>query len=396
MKKIISSVFALSAVFTPMAVSAQDAGTETFYRLAQMVDQDDMYYRFEYDSEDRVVKIEELTLDRAYNEYTYDSKGQCVRESTWQEIPVSSGKYYNVGMVDYTYDEQGRMATRANSMCRNASDPASVMELQAVAYYSYDAEGRIHTVEYFWGADKLSRIQTNTYVYGEDGKLEKELFTTFNSANQELYTDEAIHTYGEDGRILKTCNMESDIDNGYKPVARSWVNYVYDEDGNLVERYKTGMTDSPANKQQSVTYTVDDNVPANRVIYPSVPESYYGDTDWKDLRGQLVVMDEYVFDLDSHESALSHSWNFDYDEVERKAGIGSVETQFGKSLICVTVSGDMLSLHGVAGAENVRIFDLNGRCVRKFASVGNTVNVGGLAGGVYVISTSAGIAKFIR
>ena len=396
MKKVIKSIFCLSVALAPVSALAQDAPTATFHRLAQMVDQDDMYYRFEYDDADRVVKIDELTIDRAYNEYTYDANGLCIQECTWQEIPVSSGKYYNVGMVEYTYDEQGRMATRANSMRRNASNPASEMELQAVAYYSYDDEGRLATLEYFWGADKLSRIQTNGYVYDEDGNLVKELFTNYSSANEALFTDETHHTYDADGRILKTCNQEADIKQGYALVPRSWITYVYDEDGNLIERYKTGIPDSPDNRTESVSYTVDDTTPANRVIYPSIPEPYYGSTDWKKLSSQIIVMDEYVYDMDTHESALSHSWTFDYDDVEREAGIGNTEINFGKSLICVTVNGDMLSLHGVAGAENVRIFDLDGRCVGRYASVGNTVDVSGLAKGVYVISTSAGIAKFIR
>lgn len=398
MNKIITSVLSLSAVLIPVAAIAQDAAeTVTLNRLAQMEDEDGQYYRFSYDGNtSRVLRIDELTYDRAYCEYTYNDKGQCVTELMRQEIPVSSGNFYDVAKVEYTYDEQGHMLTRINYNRPNATSPTAVMELVATQYYAYDSDGRVALMEEYWGADKISRNASISYTYDSDGRLEKEVFTYFNMTNEAFTSDESRYTYDSEGRLVKKCNLEGDIENGNQLVVRSWVNYVYDEDGNLVERYKTGATDSPDNKQESVLYTVDNAIPADQVVYPVIPEPYYGSSDWGTLLYELIMMDDYVFDLDTHESTTLHAWTFDYDQISVPVGIGNVAANFGKSLAGVTVNGDNLRLHGVLGADNVRIFDLNGRCVKSLGATGNTISLSGLAKGAYVITTSAGTAKFIR
>ena len=390
MKKITTTLAAFSAVVASLCPASADGAT--FQRLERMdYDEYGEYYEFAYDENNRLVTLNEFNIDRLRTEYTYNEKGECVRELTWQEMPLSSGKYYEVTMVDYTYDEEGRLATRTNYNRPNATNPASQMLLEATAYYTYNDKSDLASIEFFWGAEKVDRIFTDTYEYdNETGRLASKRTNSF-LAGREIPSSLTVYSYDAEGRLILERNEEADEENNYDMVVRSWVNYVYAEDGNLIECYRTGATNSPDNKQDATMFMVDEDVPASDVIYPVVPEPMYGSQDWDKLVNQIVEMDKYTWN--EGERVTLALWEFSYEET---SAIGSVQSNFGKSLSGVTVSGDCLLLHGVAGVESLRVYDIEGRLVKSLSNCGNKVDISGLANGVYVVATPAGISKFIR
>ena len=144
---------------------------------------------------------------------------------------------------------------------------------------------------------------------------------------------------------------------------------------------------------------VDESVPASSVIYPKTPQPYRESDDYALLVNQLVALDDYKADDDTGLAGAIpfFSWEYYYDVIQRPAGVEEIVTNtFGSRLAGATVDGGVLRLHGVTGVNDLRIVDLNGRVVKTAASAGNKINVADLASGVYVLSTSAGNAKFVR
>ena len=399
MKLFITSALAIAAA-APVVASAQDNAMVTLERLERVVDSEyGEYYDFVYeDDSDRVKEINEFFTMRTRIGYGYDDKGLCTREALYQEI---DGKYYEVCYYDYIYDDNGRISKVALYNNLKPTLPDSKAELSITEYRVYNDKGQLESTETYWDEAKLVPYAKQQFVYNEDGSMAEETETQYDMATSfVVYINHKIYTYNEQGKVQTVCVETPESDTSLNLAVSGWINYVYSADGNLQERYRTsGRTNNPEYKVERAVFMVDESVPASSVIYPKTPQPYRESDDYALLVNQLVALDDYKADDDTGLAGAIpfFSWEYYYDVIQRPAGVEEIVTNtFGSRLAGATVDGGVLRLHGVTGVNDLRIVDLNGRVVKTAASAGNKINVADLASGVYVLSTSAGNAKFVR
>ena len=402
MKKIVT-LCALTALAIPAMVNAQDAAAPAVYRLTDMTDsQNGENYNFYYDESGRLVRYDILNDIRARFEYEYDENGNCIKESIFQDIDMVH-RYVPTAYIEYTYDEQGRIATRTNYNNFSTHLPTPVWEYQATIDYLYDENGRLVKKNTYRGEDRLLLHQDIAYVYNDKGLLAEE-----NETNYNIYsTDHAVskkgqvvYTYDEENRLLDKCALTSEDQDVNTLRVRTYTICDYDEDGILTEIYTTGSSKDPRAKMSSFVYTVDETVPVAQVRYPvAIPEPYY-DTNTifpAQQPYQIIEAKEYVQGKDAGDESgmiCDHDWTYNYEEVGplQIVNMGMA----GRSLAAATVVGDVLHLIGVNHASDVTITDLNGRTVKSLPLTDGTISVAGLQNGVYVLSCRQGSVKFVR
>lgn len=400
MKKIFTTAFALMAALTPLVTGAQEAAS--YQRLDRVYEPEyGEYYRFVYDDNTGLLQqVDEYFDMRVRTGYTYNDKNQCTRQTLYQEIPVSSNNLYATSYYEFAYDEQGRMATSSLYGNFKPTDPASEFELQVIEYFTYDSQGRLSDSETYWGSDKSTPYSKTERVYNTAGLLSTITENQYDFGSGALASImRTTYTYDEAGKPLTTCTEKTpENSTDITPVVSAWTNYVYSADGNLEERYTTGRVNSPDAKVTRMVFAVDENVPASEVIYPELPQPYRESELYPLFVNQIITADEYYPDDDSGLAgpAPFYAWEYEYSTVGNHVGIAAADAVAGKRLSGATVDGDVLRLHGILQAGSVRIVDLNGREVLSAPAVANRVDVSGLAKGVYVVTTAAGSAKFVR
>lgn len=395
MKKIFTSVFALSAILAPTAVSAQSE-SQVSYRLEQAVSEEyGEYFKFAYDGDGgRVAQIDEYFSMRTRVGFEYNDKGLCTRQTLFQEI---SGAFVPTCYYEFAYDDQDRLLTSALYNDLAAGKPNSKFELSVTEYHTYGDNGQVSEIETFWDAERMVPYSVKTFTYNEAGKLAEtnEDMFAYGTTNVLFITHE-IYTYNEQGNPLTVCTETSETGSRADLAPTHWMNYVYSADGNLEERYTTGRVNNPDAKLNRLVYMVDESVPASQVIYPVTPTEYRESNVYDLFKNQIVAVDEYQTDDDTGVAGVEPFFAWEYVYEENSLGVESVESQFGKTLAGATVDGDVLRLHGVLAVDGARIVDLNGRVVKSFGATGNKIDVADLASGVYVVTTTAGNAKFVR
>lgn len=386
MKKIFT-LCALAAMTLPVTATAQD---QAKYRLTDMEDvQFGETFVYEWDEETGNLLGYEASTDlKVRFAYEYDSKNQCIKETIYQDLD-RIGKEFPTSYIDYTYDEQGRMATRTNYNNETNSVDAK-WEIQATDYFTYDEKGLLVLREMYRGTEKVQRVQTRSFFYDDQNRLIREDNVTFRSNGAQLSSGQVQYFYNENGTLAEKCTLDPNEAGTLMPTA--YTVYIYGEDGVIDEVYTTGSQKIYENKNGSYLYTVDKSIPAADVIYPIVPEPYY-DTEIYTLQPYMILTEKEYVRADNGEIVLDHDWVYNYESFN--VGIANMGVA-GHSLVSATVIGDELRLLGVSRATNVFIFDMNGRVVKRLSDVGNSINVADLPKGVYVVSSLEGSAKFVR
>ncbi len=169
------------------------------------------------------------TLGHAQTKTYYDTEGNEI-----QMLLISEGSEddYPFASYDYTFDSQGRMATKTEYIKYTENDGGSGVT-ETVYEYEYNEKGQLSKC--------ISEDYTKTYEYDENGNLiwesgsegEKHVEYQYNNKNQLIETDSydidgeltRFHTYeyDEDGNMVKDTYM----DGGY-------TQYFYDEDGKKI------------------------------------------------------------------------------------------------------------------------------------------------------------------
>ena len=396
MKKSIIALLALSPMLAPAALFAEE--TVLFQRMAEMTDPSVTTdtYTYTYDEQGRLSSVLYVGDSRIRYDYEYNDKGQCVKE-TWNLDYEFRGKYYVTSVSEYEYDDAGRLAISKEYRNTNIINPMSRPELNGIWYNTYDDKGLLTDRGFYVGESKDVPYQLYTYQYNDKGLLEQDDMTSYNYSNEIAGHYRTVYTYDDKGRISEKAYQEATADDlaTFKPCKYTF--YLYDAEGNIQERFSTGASKNIENKEERLIYTVDESVPADRVIYPVVKSigGVYEEEHYGMLVNQLVGMDEWRVD-NAGVLQLMHAWEYDYDEVSGPVGINTVSAAAVMALRGAEVCGDELCLIGVEKVANLVITDLNGRIVKNIFGAGNRVNISDLAAGVYLVATEAGAAKFVR
>ena len=300
--------------------------------------------------------------------------------------------------TDYTFDEAGRLATVAIYNIDDILNPMAKMVLMGIYYLTYNDAGQLTDKDFYIGDTKDVPYTLRHYDYNARGLLATETVSMISFSGSVGSITRKIYRYDAEGRIKQVFQEESESDTKVETlVPRTYTVYEYDDNGNLLERYRTGAANDPSRKLERSLYMVNEDVPASNVIYPVIKDAdpYYEYEHYALLANQLIGMDEYSTDNDGNPFLL-HSWEYDYDNVEL-ASIGTVGAAMSAiSLKGAGVVGDELRLYGVDSVDKLMISDMNGRIVKTLIGVGNSVDVSDLASGAYLVVTNKGAAKFVR
>ena len=201
MKKNLLLVAALVAVAS--SSNADDANTLS----AITTDTGYESYEFTYDENNLVTKEDFFVKlssgdEVGYNEFTYNEKNQLIQDDTWQ-YKSESGEFKRVCYVQYTYDEQGRVATRVNY--NNFGDE---FILGGLLEYTYDDAGNLLKVTSYWDLDKTMLFQIDEYTY-ENG-VNVLMTTTLSNFGRSEMIAKLEKKYDDKNRLIEQINYDKD------------------------------------------------------------------------------------------------------------------------------------------------------------------------------------------
>lgn len=393
MKKFLT-LCALAAIAMP-ALTSQ---AETKYRLMDM--QDDVNgesFDFIYDEATGNLKEYTVLSDiRARFEYEYDAQNRCIKETIFQDQELNH-QYKATSYVAYTYDEQGRIETRANYGAGWLVGGDDEWVRMTIAFYSYDDQGRLICQDYYRDDEKNLHSMVVNFTYNDKGQLAQRDEAMY-SLNGSTVSGKGrvVFTYDDNGRLIEKCTLTNKDDAIDDMRVQGYTVYVYGEDDIITEVYTTGSANNPDNKMTSVLYTVDETIPALQVIYPSaqIPEPYF-ESDVYSMQPYRIIGAKEDIRGNDELMVTDHNWTYNYEEIDDPAQIVNMGMA-GRSLAAAAVNGDVLRLIGVNNASDVTITDLNGRIVKTVSHCNGSINVADLQKGVYVVSCREGAVKFVR
>ncbi len=207
----------------------------------------------------QVTKISQVE-NGSFTQYTYDSKGQLIKEA------FSAGTF-----IEYTYDANGRVVKETGS-------------LGGFTDYTYDQMGRlIKRVHDSNNGDPDSfRITTETYTYNEQNKLIEYTLSAYRAGTYTTYK------YDTQGRISKvateydhyfeydptteysyngnTITVKTRATHDFEDTKTSQTTYVF-ENGNLIKMRMDKSLDGDSDGYEiTYTYTTD----TNKLVIPRV------------------------------------------------------------------------------------------------------------------------------
>lgn len=254
-----------------------------------------------YDAADRLTKVTRGTTSFTY---AYDAASNVTRRT-----------YPDAAIVNYTYDNDGRMATAGatGAVLTYGYDPAAFLKTTTaptgnghVETRTTDPSGRLTAVENGKGATVLSK-QTKT--------LDAVGNPTGTATTRGTSTVSEAYTYDASDRLAKVCYAATSCDG-----ATETIGYTYDKAGNRQSEVRVGGT-TPG----STTYAYDD---ADQLTSTTVGAAATG----------------YTYDLNGNQKSKGTA-SFDYDLANR---------------LTATTNGASTYAYGYDGQGNRATQSLNG------------------------------------
>lgn len=345
---------------------------------------------FEYDDLQRLIKSTDDSGMFLRFEYTYNDKNQVVERRAYQDFD-GAGVYNLKTRIEFEYNDDNTLKalTTWNYMKADLTKPV----LGGSFVWAYDNQGRIALRTMYFDEAREEAQQETQYFYNEAGQLERVDDRVFDLATQGWKpSGRCVYEYDSKGRMVTECS--GTLDGNFNFTPKRYEEYVWsdDDNNNLEEVYTTGP--ARRTKQSSHLYTYDE-IPASDVVFPrDLTDEMLYKKDHYNLMSHRPVTDDFQSSTDSGMLLPLFNYVYRYTEVE-VTGIDNVVVP-DVDVIVANVNGDVLTLGGFRGNENVAIYDLNGRSVLTARPAGNTLDVSALQQGVYVVSTPHGVAKFTR
>lgn len=357
-----------NTLFHPSTHWSNEPGRSYEQRLAGYYTSDNYeVVVYTYNDENQVVDIYQLWpgYDEVHDSIHYNDAGQLVRYDGYQFLGT---EWKHVYYIEYTYDAQGRLATRTNY--NSFSDE---WQLGGVYDYYYNVDNQLVQTDLTMGG---SLMQTIEYEY--DGEnLVQELWS---SGWGSLEPSEKLEYLYEDGKLS--------IINHYYYEAGYWdyagrQEFEYDANGNCVLHQTLSATHSVTSKS---IYEYNNTLLANTVM-PLTPET---DRPYVYTNTNNYVLEEWYGLDDNNVLQYICDYIYDYDN-------DVTVTDFSKSEVAVSPNpvSNMLKISGVEGVQ-VEIFDMRGRLMKSFTAENDvvSVNVSAFPAGLYILKASGTTQKF--
>lgn len=312
---------------------------------------------FTYNADNQFTDLywQRMGVDDCHEVMSYNADGQMVRIDGYQLMDTG---WTHVYYIEYTYDMNGRLASRANY------NAVSNWSQGGFYTYSYNADGQILLIELTMGG---TLFQTVEYEY-VDGRLDNEIWS-YGYAIMEMSYKYEYHYTGDN----MTSTYCYEYENG------SWVyagreEYQYDANGNCTLYQKLSRDGAVTEKS---VYNFNDHLLANTVM-PFTPETerpvVYNN------KNVYFVEEYYTIDNDNQ---LQYVCDYEY-----LYGPCSIENHqmTPQWSAYPNPASQSVTLQNVCG-EQVEIYNMQGVLQSSFKaqSDNETVSVSSLPVGMYIV-----------
>lgn len=346
------------------------------------------YYRYIYDdangrldSASHYYETDGAIYD-CTSKYVYNDKGQEVLEKGYQKFEGDNFYTYTI-QIKYTYDEQGRLASRTNFNLDFVN--RDVFRLGGVYEYVYDGDKLVQRNAY-WDEARSSKFEEVKYSYDEQGRLSEENYYSAMFGDGMQFANGSKYYYDEQGRLSEITKTVANMIT-YVPEAGGGEEFTYSADGNIVKWLRYNRNPDEPEDIEYFTYNTD--LKRENTLYPV--ENEWDGTIY--LNSQNAILSDTVYQND---------WTGQldiYDILEMKyepvvtTGISTVRPST-QTMMQVSYENGTVHLTGVKDNEQVRVYSTSGLMMtdNKYNSK-DGVDLSGLPTGAYIISSNEGSVK---
>lgn len=333
---------------------------------------DDLYItcEYHYDASHRLVSVHEIVPSQyeLIDSIRYNEQNQMVRLDGYQLI---GNTWVNVYYLEYTYNNQGLIASRANY---NNFD--GVFELGGLYEYFYNPQGQLIST-YLTMGDML--LQMVEYEYA-NGLLTTETWSyTFDpfASNPTFTASERIdYSYNEGKLSLITY----DVFDGFEWSLYATRTYTYDDAGNCTEVH---AYDADENETERSIFTFDNRL-LEETLMPWTPEITRPETY---TNKNIYRLEEY-WALDAN-FTLQYVCDYEYNYVDIDA-VGLADVKELPLNITPNPTKDVIILSGLKeGVHQMEIIDMAGRVMITDNITNNSlINLSSLQKGCYLVKVT--------
>lgn len=313
--------------------------------------------------------------------YAYDSEGNLIENKTYQQ--TETGIYEPASIINYTWDDQGRLGTRTNY---DVMDGEAVFG--GVYAYVYDSEGRLTERNLYADEAQTQQFDRTTYTYNDLGQLESEAsYLIIIPGIMEMFSAGTEYHYTDDGHIQEKVSFIEN--NPGERIPTGGIRYTYDKNGNICEC--TSYTDTPDNILQKEVYSYNLDLSLADIALPVNQEDDYTVA----LNSNNAITKDELYTPQAGELALYDTYNYTYTPLS-----SGVDPVIARELTPVTAFvGDegLLHVNNLEAPTRLNIFSLDGRMVESgICRPDGTIDVSTLPTGVYLLATPQGTVKFVK
>lgn len=324
----------------------------------------------------------------------YDEQDRQTKEHLYQDIDMVGGedhtKWLYACLIEYTYDDQGRLVQRVNY--NNFDRVEFPSDLGGVITYEYDEEGKISLQRTFWDLEKTDEFQRLQYNYDENGLLERieEYYSDFYTGNFDLSGHED-YSYDDKSRIARIDSWGFDMFTG-EEVSMGGRSFAYDEQGRIVKIADLGDSGAENSKNEFLYPDEISPAPIGDIDLPYNHESKNANQLFSLLTEAPEAMNEYAVDRATGQMAFITKWTYVYER--SLVGVGNIcrEPAISKAVFGGFHDGHLM-LCGVEQGSLVSVYGADGSMVYRGAYSDGGIEMSGLASGAYCVVTRNGAVK---
>lgn len=334
---------------------------------------DDLYItcEYHYDAYRRLTSVHEIVPSQyeLIDSIRYNEQNQMVRLDGYQLI---GNTWVNVYYLEYTYNNQGLIASRANY---NNFD--GVFELGGLYEYFYNPQGQLISTDLTMGDMLLQMVE---YEYA-NGLLTTETWSyTFDpfASNPTFTASERIdYSYNEGKLSLITYN----VFDGFEWSLYATRTYTYDEDGNCTEIH---AYDADENETERSIFTFDNRL-LEETLIPWTPELTRPQT----YNNKNIYRIEEYWALDAN-FTLQYVCDYEYNYIDINAEVGLEDVEANPLTLSPNPTESTLILSGLKeGVYKMEVMDMSGRVMIMDNITNNSlINLSSLQKGCYVVKVS--------
>lgn len=333
---------------------------------------DDLYItcEYHYDAYHRLTSVHEIVPAEyeLIDSIRYNEQNQMVRLDGYQ---LMGNTWVNVYYIEYTYNNQGLIASRANY-----NNFGGEFELGGLYEYFYNQQGQLISTDLTMGDMLLQMVEyeyanglltTETWSYADDPFASNSTFT----ANERI-----DYSYNEGKLSLITYNTFA----GYSWEVYGTRTYTYNEAGNCTEVH---AYDGNGNETERSIFTFDNRL-LEETLMPWTPEITRPETY---TNKNIYRLEEY-WALDAN-FTLQYVCDYEYNYVDIDA-VGLTDVKESPLNITPNPTKDVIILSGLKeGVHQMEIIDMAGRVMMQGSITNNaTINLSDLQKGCYLVKVT--------